>query len=47
MAIQQDNPAWAALADALADLVRETGALNAIVADSAENLWCRAIEMNT
>ena len=44
--ISQDDPRWAALAAALAGLVKETDATNAVVADSTENVWCRAVEMN-
>lgn len=47
MTIAENDDRWLALAAALKGLVEASGAVNAVVADTSENLWCRAIEMNT
>src|SRR5690349_17756685 len=47
MAISRDNPAWTALATVLADLAEDACAENVLVADSSENVWCRAEDLNT
>lgn len=47
MAIPRDNPAWTALATKLAELARDVRAANVVVADSSENIWCRATDLNT
>jgi hypothetical protein len=47
MTISTEDPRWLALARELANLATASGTDNAVVADTSQNLWCRAFELST